>query len=91
MHPVLAFGDEDVGHTTSTTVEVRSDVAAPFIEPGGVMSWTNGTQTLQVTARCRRTEWQLLTPEGSFDLHLDSGDQTIEAPTTAVYETEKRL
>jgi hypothetical protein len=90
MHLLLATGAEDVLDATPTTVEIRGDVAAPFVAPGGIMSWTKGAKSIEVTSRCRRTAWTLMAPSGSFDLRLDSGDQTIAAPATAGYEVEKR-
>lgn len=90
MHLVVAYGPDDVLDATPTTVEIRSDVAAPFIAPGGAMSWTKGEKSIDLTARCRRTTWTLMAPSGSFDLRLDSGEQTVAAPDTAGYEVEKR-
>ncbi len=89
-HTVLAFGDVEVIVTTPTTVEISSDIATPFFQPGGTMSWTKGAKDVVQTAKCRRTTWQLTMPVGSFDLNLDSGAQTISAPTTATLEIEKR-
>jgi hypothetical protein len=54
------------------------------------MSWTKGAKDVVQTAKCRRTTWQLTMPVGSFDLNLDSGAQTISAPTAATLEIEKR-
>jgi hypothetical protein len=89
-HFVIAYGDVNVVDVSPTTVAIHSDVAAPFIEPGGTMSWTKGMMDVHQTRRCRTTTWELVTPTGSFDLHLDSGDQTIAAPTDAQYLFAKR-
>ena len=63
---------------------------APFIDPGGSMSWTKGTKEVDVGPRCRRTSWQLTMPTGSLEARLDSGDQTLAAPATAGLEIEAR-
>jgi hypothetical protein len=89
-HFVLAYGDVDVLQVSPTTVAVLSDIAAPFIESGGTMSWTKGTRDVHQTRRCRTTTWQLISPTGSFNLHLDSGDRTLAAPTDAQYRVVKR-
>jgi hypothetical protein len=90
FHTVFAFGDDDVVVTTPTSVEVMSDVARPFIAPGGSMQWTKGMKDVHQTARCRRVTWVLAMPTGSFDFKLDSGDETLTAPASAEFEVATR-
>ncbi|MGZ8631528.1 MAG: hypothetical protein ACXWZF_11280 [Actinomycetota bacterium] len=90
VHFVVAIADEPALFLTPTSAEVSGDIAAPFFTPGGSMSWTKGTKDVDVGPRCRRTSWQLITPTGSLEARLDSGDQTLAAPTTAGLEIEAR-
>ncbi|HET6713845.1 MAG TPA: hypothetical protein VFI59_09070 [Actinomycetota bacterium] len=90
VHFVVAIADEPSLFLAPTSAEVTGDIAAPFFDPGGSMSWTKGTKETDVGARCRRTSWQLLTPTGSLEARLDSGDQTLAAPSSAGLEIEAR-
>ena len=90
VHFVVATADEPSLLLGPTSAEVTGDIAAPFIDPGGSMSWTKGTKEVDVGPRCRRTSWQLTMPTGSLEARLDSGDQTLAAPATAGLEIEAR-
>jgi hypothetical protein len=90
VHFVVATADEPSLFLTPTSTEVTGEIAAPFFDPGGSMSWTKGTKEVDVGPRCRRTSWQLIMPTGSLEARLDSGDQTLAAPATAGLELEAR-
>ncbi|MGZ8615223.1 MAG: hypothetical protein ACXWX4_11170 [Actinomycetota bacterium] len=89
VHFVVAIADEPTLLLGPTSAEVTGDIAAPFFDPGGSMSWTKGTREVDVGPRCRRTSWQLLTPTGSLEARLDSGGQTLAAPPAGL-EIEAR-
>lgn len=89
VHFLVAIADEPSLFLTPTSAEVTGDIAAPFFDAGGSMSWTKGTKETDVGPRCRRTSWQLLTPTGSLEARLDSGDQTLAAPPAGL-EIEAR-
>lgn len=89
VHFIVGVGNVDVVSTTPTGVTVVGDVAAPFVDPGGMLSWTKGANVVEERPRCETTTWTLTNPTGSMDLNLDSGDQTIGAPSTAQFVVER--
>ncbi len=89
-HLLFAFGDPEVITATPTQVEILSDIGQPFVQPGGTMTYTKGAKVVATGPHCKRTTWTLTGPMGSFDFTLDSGDQTLAAPTTAQFEVAKR-